>query len=155
MPDFNPHITVATVIKKDNLFLMVEEYSGGKRVINQPAGHVEAGETLIEAAQRETLEETGWLCEVSDFMTLSRWIHPDTKETYFRVTFAAIPLVHNHEQALDPAIIQTLWLSYEEICSRQESHRSPAIMQDIENFQAAKFYPLTILQELDSIVHGQ
>lgn len=151
MPEFAPHVTVATVIQKDDLFLMVEEYSSGKRVINQPAGHIENGETLIEAAQRETLEETGWLCEVSDFMSLSRWIHPETNETYFRVTFAAQPLVHNHEQALDPAIIQALWLSYEEICSRAQHHRSPAVMQDIENFRAGRFYPLTVLPELHGI----
>ena len=148
MPDLNPHITVATVVKKDNLFLMVEEYSGGKRVINQPAGHVEHGESLVDAAVRETLEETGWLCEIKYLINVSRWLHPRNNETYFRFSFAAEPKVHNHEQALDDSIIQTLWLSYEEILSRQVNHRSPAVLEDISDYVEGKTYSLDLIKDL-------
>lgn len=150
MTEFVPHVTVATVLKKDDLYLMVEEYSGGRRVINQPAGHVEHGESFIEAAVRETLEETGWLCEIQHLINISRWIHPRTNETYFRFTFAAEAKVHNHEQPLDDGIIQAIWLSYDEVISREENHRSPSVIQDINDHIAGKAYPLDILKDIPS-----
>ncbi len=145
MSNFQPHLTVATVIKKDDLFLMVEEYSGGKRVINQPAGHVENNETLIEAAMRETLEETGWHCEIKNLINITRWVNPRSDETHFRFTFSAEALEQNTEQPLDENIIQALWLSYDEISSRVNSHRSPSVMNGINEYLAGKCYPLNMI----------
>ncbi len=148
MIELIPHLTVATVIKKDDRYLMVEEYSGGKRVINQPAGHVDHGESIIEAAVRETLEETAWVCEVTSLINVSRWIHPGNNETYFRFAFNAEAVEHKPEQALDEGIIQALWLTYEEIISRQANHRSPVILEDIKNSIAGNSYPLDILKNV-------
>lgn len=147
MSDFQPHVTVATIIKKDDLFLMVEEYSGGKRVITQPAGHVEDKETLVAAAIRETLEETGWHCEITDFINITQWVHPRSKETYLRFTFGAEAKHHDTTQPLDENIIQALWLSYDEIKSRTENLRTPAVLHSIEDYLADKRYPLNIIAD--------
>ena len=85
-----PHITVATIVEDNGKFLCVEEYSSkGKLVINQPAGHVERGESIIEASIRETLEETGYLVEPTHLVALQRWHKPYSDHTYFRVVIAA------------------------------------------------------------------
>jgi len=84
---WEPHITVAAVIERDDTFLLVEEMVEGTAVVNQPAGHWEPGETLIEAAQRETLEETGWEFYPTALVGIYQWQHPRKDETFLRFTF--------------------------------------------------------------------
>ncbi|HEX7028462.1 MAG TPA: NUDIX domain-containing protein, partial [Gammaproteobacteria bacterium] len=81
------HLTVATIVEHNNEFLLVEEIVGDSLVINQPAGHVENGESLVEAAIRETYEETGSRVEIESLISMYRWQHPDNGETFFRVAF--------------------------------------------------------------------
>ena len=89
MDDFAPHVTVATVIENAGRFLLVEEWSSGQLVYNQPAGHLDPGETLLEAAVRETFEETGWQVELTGIVGSCLYKAPLNGETYYRTTFAA------------------------------------------------------------------
>lgn len=145
---WNPHVTVATVVFRDEQFLCVEEHSRKGAVINQPAGHWEDGETLVEAAQRETLEETGWHIAISHLSGIYQWRHPTSSETFLRVCFAADCLQHEPTRELDPAIIAVHWLSREQISQRQQDWRSPMVLRCIDDYLNGHRYPLDLLQSV-------
>ena len=107
----NPHITVACVLKRLNKFLFVRERIEGRTVYNQPAGHLEKNETLIEAAKRETLEETGWEIEVTGFLGIYQYVSKSSGICYIRHCFVGKGLNHLEEYQLDKGIIDTCWLS--------------------------------------------
>ena len=112
---WQPHITVATIVEDQGRFLLVEETSHGKTVLNQPAGHLEADESLLQAAVRETLEETGWEVELTAVTGIYLYTAPSNGVTYQRVCFAARPLRHRPELPLDDGIIGPRWLTREEL----------------------------------------
>lgn len=143
----NPHITVATVIESSGRFLMVEELRDGRQVFNQPAGHVEQDERLLQAALRETLEETAWHVELQDFLGVYVLPVPERDMTYYRFCFSARAL-HQSERPLDPDIHATHWLSYEEILARRDQLRSPLVLQCIEDYRAGRRLPLDSIHEL-------
>ena len=139
-----PHITVATVIEKQGKFLLVEEFaSGTKPVFNQPAGHLDEGESLIEAARRETLEETGFDIEITGYLGVTLYTAPSNGVTYVRHTFAGEIIAEVENAQLDEGIIGTAWLSYEEIC-QCERLRSPIVQKTIEHFLAQQPLPLSV-----------
>jgi 8-oxo-dGTP pyrophosphatase MutT (NUDIX family) len=144
----NLHITVATVVEKDGKFLMVEEDSGGAIVINQPAGHVEDGESLIDAAVRETYEETGWRVQPTSVVSLYRWRHNVNAETFFRVTFNAKPLAYDNGSKLDDGILRAVWLGADELKQQPNRMRSPLVLRSIEDYLGNKRYPLDLLVDL-------
>ena len=143
-----PHITVAAVIEKDNKFLFVEEVSDGKQVINQPAGHIENGESIETAMIRETLEETGWSVKPEFLIAVYRWSHNKSGETFIRFTFSAKALSHDPALILDQGIIRPLWLTQAELQKEQARWRSPMVMVAIEDYLAGKRYPLSLLVDL-------
>src|SRR5690554_476316 len=96
--NWHAHVTVATVIEDNGRFLLVEEQQRGRLVLNQPAGHLEPGETLIEAAVRETLEETGWTVEVLGLVGVGLYTAPSNGVTYYRTTFFGRPLSHDPQR---------------------------------------------------------
>jgi ADP-ribose pyrophosphatase YjhB (NUDIX family) len=141
-----PHVTVATVVEKNGKFLLVREISDGLEVYNQPAGHLEAGETLVAAAVRETQEETGWLVEPQSVLALSLYTAPANGATYLRTTFIATP-VHKLEDAeLDADIIEAVWLTKDEIVARKSQLRSPLVLDDIERFGTGERFPLELIR---------
>lgn len=140
-----PHATVATIIERDDRFLMVYEEADGKKVYNQPAGHLEPDETLQQAALRETLEETGWHVELTGVVGVNLYTAPSNGITYFRTTFIAKPLSHDANRPLDTGIIAAVWLSYEELVERQEELRSPMTLQIIEEYRAGRRFPLSVV----------
>lgn len=144
----NLHITVASVVEKDGKFLMVEESVGGKIVINQPAGHVEDGESLIQAAIRETYEETGWRVEPLALLSVYRWRHNDSSETFFRVAFRARPLIFDSNCRLDAGILRAIWLDADELKQEHARLRSPLVLRSIEDYVCNKQYPLDVLVDL-------
>lgn len=144
----NLHITVATVTEKDGKFLMVEESVGGKIVINQPAGHVEDGESLIEAAIRETYEETGWHVEPTALLSVYRWRHNANAETFFRVAFHARPVLFDKNCQLDAGILRAVWLNTDELKREHERLRSPLVLRSIEDYVSNKRYPLDVLVDM-------
>lgn len=127
---------------------MVEEIEDNRAVMSQPAGHLEAGESLIEAARREVLEETGWQFEPEAFTGIYRWEHTAKNITYLRFCFTGH--VHNHdpEHELDQVIMHTHWLSYEEILASKL--RSPIVLRCIEDYLAEQRYPLSLYIDISN-----
>jgi 8-oxo-dGTP pyrophosphatase MutT (NUDIX family) len=113
--------------------------------LNQPAGHLESGESLIEAVNRETLEETAWTFIPSNLVGIYRWQHPDNGDTYMRFCFTGEAKQHDAEQTLDEDIHQALWLSQQEIMARQKSFRSPLVLNCLNDYLNGQRYPLTLL----------
>ena len=113
-----PRITVAAVIEQEGRFLLVEERSGEEIVFNQPAGHLEKGESLLEAVVRETQEETAWRFRPTAILGVYHWASPKNHVSYLRFSFTGECLAHHPDQALDNGIIRALWLTR---CERWES----------------------------------
>jgi len=142
---WRPNVTVATLVEKDNKFLMVHEAPNGHEVYNQPAGHLDENESVIDAAKRETLEETGWEVEITNYLGLYRYIAKNGI-TYLRHGFLAKPIKHYPNMKLDSGIIQAVWMSYEDIV-RQENLRGPLVKRLIDDYQAKKIYSLDMLYD--------
>ncbi|AQT59114.1 NUDIX hydrolase [Cellvibrio mixtus] len=140
-----PHVTVATIIERDNRYLMVYEEADGNKVYNQPAGHLDPNETLQEAAIRETLEETGWTVALTGVVGVNLYTAPSNGITYFRTTFIAKALSHDTQRPLDTGIIEAVWLSYEELVARKDQLRSPMTLQIIEEYRAGRRFPLEVV----------
>jgi 8-oxo-dGTP pyrophosphatase MutT (NUDIX family) len=146
--DFAPHLTVAAVVERDGRFLCVEEHVGGARVINQPAGHVDDGESLLDAVRRETLEETGWQFEPEALVAIYRWRHPDNGETFIRATFRGELGQRLHDRPPDDSIIEAVWLTRDELCGGQRTLRSPLVVRSVEDYLAGNRFPLDLLVDL-------
>ncbi len=140
-----PHITVASVVEQDGKFLMVREKSDGVIVYNQPAGHLELNETLIEAATRETLEETGWRVEIKRFLGIYHYTSTTNGICYVRHCFIADPTEHVHDSELDSDILEALWLNLQEIEARKSDLRSPMVLEVIDDYINGTHYPLSII----------
>lgn len=145
---FNPDITVATVVVRDGRMLVVEEQVHGQLVINQPAGHLEAGESLVQAAVRETLEETGWDVEPTAFIGVYQWTSPVDGRTFLRFAYAGRALQHHPAHPLDEGIIRALWLSPAELGACAGRHRSPLVSAVVDDFLAGQRQPLGTVRHL-------
>lgn len=140
-----PHITVATIVEHENRFLMVFEEADGRKVYNQPAGHLEPNETLQAAALRETLEETGWTVELTGVVGLNLYTAPSNGITYCRTTFIAKAISHDPKRPLDTGIISAQWLTHEELVARQDELRSPMTLQIVDEYLAGRRFPLDVV----------
>lgn len=140
-----PHVTVATLIERDNRYLLVYEEAEGRKVYNQPAGHLEPNETLTEAAIRETLEETAWTVTLTGVVGVNLYTAPSNNVTYFRTTFIGDAINHDPNRRLDKGIIDAVWLTYEEIVARKDQLRSPMTLQIIEDYRAGRRFPLAVV----------
>ena len=145
---WKPDVTVAAVIEREGRFLMVEERVGRSLVINQPAGHLEPNESLIEATVRETLEETAWRFEPEAVCGVYLWRHPERDVTYLRVAFAGRVTEQLQERSLDQGIQQALWLSRDELIQRATELRSPLVLRCIDDYLSGNRYPLELLTHL-------
>jgi 8-oxo-dGTP pyrophosphatase MutT (NUDIX family) len=141
-----PHVTVAVVVEQDGRYLMVEEQDelAGGLVFNQPAGHLDPGEGLLEAALRETLEETGWEVELTGVVGISL-ATATNGITYYRTTFYGRPLREIENAELDPDIQAVHWLNYEEILAKSARMRSPLVLPAIEQYRKGHRYPLDLI----------
>ncbi len=143
---FTPHVTVATIIEDNGRFLMVEELAEGRAVFNQPAGHLEADESLIQAALRETLEETGWDVELTAVTGIYLYTAPSNGITYQRICFAAKPVRHHPDLALDHGIIGPQWLTRDELITQSKRLRSELVMQCIDDYLAGERFALSLIR---------
>lgn len=144
---WTPHATVATIVERDGRFLMVEEMANGAvPVINQPAGHIEAGETIIDAARRETLEETGWKVEPQGLVGLYVYTAPANGITYHRYCLYAQAIAEQPGTELDDGIIGPRWMSFAELEQSQQL-RSPMVLTCVKDYLAGKRYPLDVIVE--------
>jgi len=144
---WHAHVTVATVVEDDGRFLLVEELKQARKVLNQPAGHLEASESLQQAALRETLEETGWEVELTAFIGVYLYTAPSNGVTYQRVCFAARALRQHPELPLDEGILGPRWLTRAELQVERERWRSELIGQCVDDYLAGERYPLRVIHE--------
>ena len=142
---WKPHATVAAIIERDNKFLMVEELVHGERVFNQPAGHLDPDESLIDAAIRETQEESAWRFIPEAVTGIYLWKHPENAETFLRVALCGSCEDHQPSQPLDEGIIQAVWKSREELANNKIKLRSPMVLNCIDDYLSGNRYPLDIL----------
>ena len=147
---WKPHLTVAAVIENAGRFLMVRERIAGQSVYNQPAGHLEDNETVIDAVVRETLEETAWHIKADAILGIYRWRHPDNQETFIRVSFRGRALYHDPALELDSCIERTLWLTAEEVRQQQDRLRSPMVLRSIEDYLSGNSWPLDLWTEIEN-----
>ena len=142
---WRPCVTVACVIERDGAYLLVEEDINGQTLINQPAGHLEPGESLVEAAVRETREETGWHVSLTGLIGVYQWVSPNSRQQYVRFAFTAVAEMHDEAQALDAGILRALWLRPIEIDGINHRPRSPMVLRNIEDAQRRAALPLDAL----------
>ncbi|WP_150913039.1 NUDIX hydrolase [Marinobacter halotolerans] len=144
---WTPHATVAVVVEDDQgRFLMVEESSHGQIVFNQPAGHVEEDERILDAALREALEETGYQVRPDYFLGLYTFTAPANGVTYYRFCFAATALTRITDN-LDDGIIAAHWLTVDQLKDRQDQLRSPLVLKCIEDYRNGRRFPLDVIVE--------
>ncbi|MEY3883842.1 MAG: hypothetical protein RIS87_1315 [Pseudomonadota bacterium] len=143
-----PHATVAAIVEDNGKFLLVEETTDRGNRFNQPAGHLEDNESLIEAVIRETLEETAYTFNPEALLGIYHWKHEHNDTTYLR--FAYIGSVTNHQPnlALDEGIIRAVWMTIDEIRSNAALMRSPQVLTCIEDYLNGQQFPLSVVTHL-------
>jgi 8-oxo-dGTP pyrophosphatase MutT (NUDIX family) len=146
MPD-KIHLTVATIVAQNDRYLMVKEFESGKLVINQPAGHVEPGEDIIDAAIRETYEETGWHVDINGFIGVYTTISPVTGITYYRLAFTAEALSLDEQAVIDTDIDEVVWLSSENIRQNNNQLRSELVIDCLDDYEQGKILSLDIFRK--------
>ncbi len=143
---WKPNVTVAAIIEQNGKFLLVEETPNGVDLrLNQPAGHLEAGESLCEACSREVLEETGYTFLPVALTGIYHWRAQRNGTTYLRFTFMGSVTGHDPQRKLDEGIVRATWFTMNEIREKQSIHRSPIVLQSLEDYLAGKRYPLELL----------
>ena len=145
---WRPHVTVACVVADGDRYLMVEEEVNGRLVYNQPAGHLEDGESLAAAARRETLEETGWTVELRHLVSVHQWRSTEHGDAVIRFSFAARAVGHAPDRPLDTGIRRALWLTRTEIAALGDRLRSPMVLQSIDLWLAGQRLPLHVLDRI-------
>ena len=150
---WQPDVTVATIVVRDGRLLCVEERSNNQLVINQPAGHLEPDESLLQAAVRETREETGWIVRPTHFIGAYQWKAPPRPDEsdgrhYMRFAFAAETVEEIPDARLDEGIVRALWLTTEELQALTPRHRSPLVWRTVSDYLGGSRHPLSILGQL-------
>ncbi len=143
---WKPNVTVAAIIEQNGKYLLVEESPDGTDIrLNQPAGHLESGESILHACSREVLEETGYTFQPEALTGIYHWHAPFNNTTYLRFAFSGRITGFDPTRELDSEIIHATWFSLNQIRTNQASHRTPLVMQCIEDYLTGKSYPLAIL----------
>ena len=149
---WQPDVTVATVVVADGRLLLVEESVGGRLVLNQPAGHLEPDESLVEAALRETREESGWDVRLTAFVGAYQWKAPagdaGRDRHYLRFAFAAEPVAHDPARPLDTGIARVLWMTPDELRAASARHRSPLVWQAVDDHLGGRRHSLDLLRHV-------
>jgi 8-oxo-dGTP pyrophosphatase MutT (NUDIX family) len=142
---WKPAVTVAAIIERDGRFLFVEEEADGRRVLNQPAGHLDPGESLVAAVAREVLEETAHRFRPTALLGVYRWHYAPQDVTFLRFAFCGEALGADPAPALDPEIVALHWLTPQELSARRTMHRSPLVERCVADYLAGKRFPLAAL----------
>ena len=148
---FRPDVTVAAVVEKDGRFLIVEEVVSGRRVFNQPAGHLEDHETLIEAVIRETLEETAWHFTPQAVTGIYQWRNAENDRSFLRVAFAGTCHQHEGWRPLDEGICRALWVERGDLLHDRDRLRSPMVLACIDDYLAGHRYSLDLVRGVETL----
>ena len=139
---WNPEVTVAAIVERDGRFLMVEERASGRLVLNQPAGHLEDRETLIDAVIRETREETAWRLTPAALIGTYLWRNPENERTFLRFAFCGSVDDHQPGQPLDTGILRAVWLSHDQLLAQPGRLRSPLVLRCLDDYLRGMRQPL-------------
>jgi len=142
---WKPSVTVAAVVERDGRFLLVEEDTDRGRLYNQPAGHLDPGESLVRAVARETLEETAYTFEPTGLLGVYQYHSGADDVTYIRFAFTGTISAHEADRALDHGIVRAVWLTPGEIRREAPRHRSPLVLRCMDDYLAGRRYPLAVL----------
>lgn len=145
---WKPHVVVAAVIEEGGRFLMVEEHTDEGLRFNQPAGHLEAGEALIDAVRREVFEETAHHFEPQALLGVYRLEQRIRQRTYLRFAFTGVVTGYDPTARLDQGILRAVWMTPEDIRAVAARHRSPLVARCLEDFEAGRRYPLDLVHDL-------
>ena len=143
---WKPSVTVAAVIERDGRFLLVEERIDGRLVLNQPAGHLDPGESLVAACRREVLEETAHNFEPEGLVGVYRWHYAAKDVTFLRFCFLG-KVLGSEQRPLDKGIVAAHWLTPDELKKRKAEHRSPLVQKCVDDFLAGKRIPLEVFSK--------
>jgi 8-oxo-dGTP pyrophosphatase MutT (NUDIX family) len=146
---WNPEVTVAAVVEREGRFLIVEERVSGKLVFNQPAGHLEDRESLVEAAVRETREETAWRLIPEALVGVYLWRNPDNGRSFLRFAFCGTVDDHRPSQPLDTGIVRALWMTRDQLQAQPGRLRSPLVMRCLDDYRLGRRQPLESVASLD------
>lgn len=154
-PRWKPHVTVAAVIEEGGRYLLVEEETADGLRLNNPAGHLEPGESPIEAVVREALEETGRAFEPTHLLGiyLSRMLHPERCEdlTFLRLAFIGQAGERIAGRTLDAGILRTVWLTPAQVLARRHELRSPLVLRCLDDHRAGQRLPLAAIHTHASV----
>jgi 8-oxo-dGTP pyrophosphatase MutT (NUDIX family) len=145
---WKPNTTVAAIVEQNGKFLLVEEETDRGNRFNQPAGHLEDGETLLQAVIRETMEESAYEFIPEALLGIYHWKHSHNDTTYLRFAFIGKVGVHYPTQDLDQGIVQAVWMSIAEMRDKAGLMRSDQVLTCIEDYLAGKRYPLQVITHL-------
>ena len=144
---WTPHVTVAAILEDQGKYLFVHEKSNGASVLNQPAGHLEDNETLLQAVKREVLEETAIVFEPTHIVGIYQYRVSDGGVTYLRFCFTG-NIIKRQNTTLDSDIIETLWLTREELQTQTIKLRSPLVNQSLDDYENQQLLPLDIIHNI-------
>lgn len=139
---WKPSVTVAALVERDGRFLVVEEETSSGLCFNQPAGHMEEGESLVAGCVRETLEETGCHVTPQTLLGIYQWTIPAGDITYLRFAFDCQLDQIEAGRPLDAGIVATHWFSLDELRANRDRHRSPLVLQCVEDWVNGRRFPL-------------
>ena len=150
MEIWKPNVTVAALMERDGKFLLVEEETSDGIRFNQPAGHLDEGESLVAACSREAMEETAHVFTPTELVGIYQWPRPKKENegdvTYLRFAFAGKVGVHETARRLDDGILRAVWMTPAEIEDCRERHRSPLVLQCVRDYLAGRRFPLDLIK---------
>ncbi len=141
-----PHVVAAAIVERDGKFLLVEEHTAEGLRLNQPAGHWERGETLVEAVRREALEETAHHVEPTALLGCYTTHYPRRDITYLRFAYVCRVAGFDAQRTLDDGIVRAVWLTPDELAASSVPHRSPLVMRCVEDYLAGRRFPLDFVR---------
>ncbi|HEX2650806.1 MAG TPA: NUDIX hydrolase [Burkholderiales bacterium] len=147
MSVWKPSVTVAAVIEREGRFLFVEEEADGRRVLNQPAGHLDPGETILCACAREVMEETAHPFEPDALVGIYRWHYAAKDVTFLRFCFSGRCERQIEGKSLDKEILALHWLTPQELKAKGPMHRSPLVQQCVDDYLAGRRFPIEVLSK--------
>jgi ADP-ribose pyrophosphatase YjhB (NUDIX family) len=131
-------LTVSAVVQHAGKYLLIEEHASGQRVLNQPGGHIESGETPEDAVIREAFEESGCVVKCNELIGVYLWIHPQTRQQFLRIVYDARFVSCDENATLDDGIIARHWMTLDDIVDRRNALRTPAVLRCIQDYEAGK-----------------